>query len=92
MRDPETSLLKQHPQAEARGLLKPFALAQDREFWSHAQDGLAVLGATRLFRVFRLQSPGLSKVRLFEGSRDTLDEIVPTGAKTKPLAATIWLR
>src|SRR5690606_31632128 len=39
-------------------LLEPFrALADDRSFWDHTLDGLAVLGATGMFRVYRLQRP-----------------------------------
>lgn len=105
----EASLRQQYPAVEARPLLEPFeALGNEQEFWNHTLDGLAVLGGSNLFRVFRFQRPvaelavvadsfhtkplrrflqssdhyhvlGLSlrKVRLFEGSRDTLDEIDP---------------
>jgi hypothetical protein len=52
----ESSLQQQHPAAETRVLLEPFdALAQDHDFWNHTLDGLAVLGAPGVFRVFRLQ-------------------------------------
>lgn len=103
----EASLLQKFPDAEVRLLLKPFeALAQDRDFWNHTLDGLAVLSGASLFRVFQIQRPvaelavvadsfhtkplrrflhsvgryqvlGLSlhKIQLFEGNRDTLDEI-----------------
>jgi len=54
----ETSLRQQHASAAAEALVEPFeALAQDHEFWNHTQDGLAVLGAPGLFRVFLLQRP-----------------------------------
>ena len=54
----ETSLLQQHKADAVRDLLAPFeALAQDHDFWNHAQDGLAVLGAPGLLRVFSLQRP-----------------------------------
>jgi len=54
----EASLLQACPATEARLLLKPFdALANDHDFWSHTLDGLAVLGAPDLFRVFRLSRP-----------------------------------
>ena len=54
----ETSLLQQHQADAVRDLLAPFeALAQDHDFWSHTQDGLAVLGAPGLLRVFSLQRP-----------------------------------
>ncbi len=51
----EASLLQAYPTTEARSVLKPFeALAHDHAFWNHTFDGLAVLGAPDLFRVFRL--------------------------------------
>ena len=54
----ETSLLQQHKADAVRDLLAPFeALAQDHDFWNHTQDGLAVLGAPGLLRVFSLQRP-----------------------------------
>lgn len=54
----ETSLLQQHGADAVRDLLAPFeALAQDLGFWNHTQDGLAVLGAPGLLRVFSLQRP-----------------------------------
>ena len=54
----ETSLRQQHAAGAIKDLLEPFeALAQDRDFWNHTQDGLAVLGAPGLFRVFLLQRP-----------------------------------
>jgi len=54
----ETSL-PQHLGADAvKALLKPFnALAEKRDFWNHTLDGLAVLSAAGLFRVFLLQQP-----------------------------------
>ena len=54
----ETSLHQQHAAAIVKTLIEPFeAVAQDRDFWNHTQDGLAVLGASGLFRVFLLQRP-----------------------------------
>ena len=54
----EGSLLQRIPKDEVRSLLEPFlALANDREFWAHTLDGLAVLGANGLFRVYNLQRP-----------------------------------
>jgi hypothetical protein len=102
------SLRHAMPDEAAKPLLEPFeALAEDRGFWNHTQDGLAVLGAPGLFRVFVLQRPlaelaivadsfhtkplrrylqsagryqvlglSLNSVRLFEGDRNGLDEIV----------------
>ncbi|TVQ18641.1 MAG: hypothetical protein EA382_17535 [Spirochaetaceae bacterium] len=51
--------LRQHvSKDEIRPLLEPFlALADDREFWNHTRDGLAVLGAKDVFRVYNLQRP-----------------------------------
>ncbi|WP_210544778.1 hypothetical protein [Rhodoferax sp. PAMC 29310] len=54
----ETSLRQRHSAGAVQSLVEPFeALAQDHDFWNHTQDGLAVLGAPGLFRVFLLQSP-----------------------------------
>ncbi len=55
----ETSLRQQHAADAVKALLEPFeALAQDHDFWNHTLDGLAVLGAPGLFRVFLLQRHG----------------------------------
>jgi hypothetical protein len=54
----ESSLPKQLGSDAVKVLLKPFnALAEDHGFWNHTQDGLAVLCAPGLFRVFLLQQP-----------------------------------
>lgn len=54
----ETSLRLQHDVDAVKVCLAPFeSLAQDHSFWNHTQDGLAVLGAPGLFRVFLLQRP-----------------------------------
>ncbi|MGK2859262.1 MAG: hypothetical protein ACSLFQ_18835, partial [Thermoanaerobaculia bacterium] len=54
----EKSLLQQFSADEIRPLLKPFLeLADDREFWNHTLDGLAVLGANGIFRVYTLPRP-----------------------------------
>lgn len=54
----EESLRQKYPKREIKPLLQPFeALAEDRDFWNHTADGLAVLGAPGLFRVYRLQRP-----------------------------------
>lgn len=54
----EKSLLRQFRKEEIRPLLEPFlVLAADREFWKHTLDGLAVLGAKGMFRVYTLQRP-----------------------------------
>ena len=52
------SSLQRHAAADARRLLEPFeALGQNADFWSHTQNGLAVMGGKGLFRVFRLERP-----------------------------------
>jgi len=54
----EESLLERLPKQETRPLLEPFiALADDRDFWDHTLDGLAVLGAKGVFRVYKLHRP-----------------------------------
>jgi hypothetical protein len=54
----DEQLRRLHPAADAQALLAPFRkLADDHDFWNHAQDALAVLGAPGLFRVLRLQRP-----------------------------------
>src|SRR5665811_242811 len=54
----EESLLQKYPKREIQALLDPFlALAEDRDFWEHTLEGLAVLGARGMFRVYRLQRP-----------------------------------
>ena len=54
----EASLLQSHPAAETRLLLEPFEeLAQDRDFWAHTLDGLAVLGGAGQFHAYRLAQP-----------------------------------
>ena len=54
----EESLLQHYPSQAIQPLLEPFlALADDHDFWNHTFDGLAVLAAKDLFRVYRLQRP-----------------------------------
>lgn len=54
----EESLREKYPKREIKPLIAPFeALADDRSFWNHAADGLAILSAPGLFRVYRLQRP-----------------------------------
>lgn len=54
----EESLLQQFSKDEIQPLLEPFlALADDHEFWNNTLDGLAVLGAKDMFRVYNLQRP-----------------------------------
>lgn len=104
----QSSLLQQYDAKQTEALIEPFlALADDHDFWNQTRDGLAVLGARGLFRVYRLQRAvpelavvaesfhtkplhrlvqssqryqvlGLTRktVRLFEGDRDALDEVM----------------
>lgn len=54
----EQSLRQKYTTREVQPLLEPFeTLADDRDFWNHTLDGLAVIGAPGLFRVYRLQRP-----------------------------------
>jgi hypothetical protein len=54
----ENSLRQKYPAREVQPLLAPFrALADDHDFWNHTLDGLAVLCAASIFRVYRLQRP-----------------------------------
>jgi len=58
VREMEESLRQKYPAREIREILQPFeALAQDHAFWNHTADGLAVLSAPGLFRVYKLQRP-----------------------------------
>jgi len=51
----EQSLLQQYSASEAMVLLQPFVeLADNEEFWRHTLDGLAVLGATGMFKTIGL--------------------------------------
>ncbi|HNR14304.1 MAG TPA: hypothetical protein PLG17_06510 [Thermodesulfobacteriota bacterium] len=54
----EESLRIKYPRREIQPLLKPFHnLVNDPAFWRHTLDGLAVLRAPDLFRIYRLQRP-----------------------------------
>ncbi len=58
MRELEESLLQQFTKDETQQILKPFqVLAKNHDFWNHTLDGLAVLAARDLFRVYKLQRP-----------------------------------
>lgn len=104
----EATLLQKYTRSDIQPLLAPFlALADNRDFWNHTLNGLAVLGSRDFFRVYRLQRTvaeltivaehfhikplmrilqttdryhvlGFNRheIRLFEGNRDVLDEIV----------------
>ncbi len=103
----EESLAKTYTKREIEPLLKPFYdLADDHRFWNHTLDGLAVLGASDMFKTYRLQEDvrdiavvsdtfytkplvrifksseryqllAVSRkgVRLFEGTKVSLDEV-----------------
>ncbi len=52
----QASLLQQFDAKETAALLEPFhALAEDLTLWNQTRDGLAVLGARGVFRVYRVQ-------------------------------------
>jgi len=54
----ENSLRQKYPTREVQPLLEPFqALGDDHDFWNHTLDGLAVLGAPGMFRVYGFQRP-----------------------------------
>jgi len=52
----EDSLRQKYPNREVGTLLEPFRdLEGQFEFWNHTLDGLAVLGAPDLFRIYKVQ-------------------------------------
>ncbi|MGB4811271.1 MAG: hypothetical protein WBP13_02140 [Methylophilaceae bacterium] len=52
------SMRQKYPKREMASLLEPFeALADNKAFWNHTADGLAVLSAPGMFRAYRLQRP-----------------------------------
>lgn len=54
----EESLRQKYPKREVAPLMEAFhALADDKAFWNHTTDGLAVLAAPGMFRVYRLPRP-----------------------------------
>ena len=54
----DESLQQQFASDQIQTLLEPLlALAEDREFWNCTFDGLAVLRASDLFRIYKLQRP-----------------------------------
>lgn len=54
----EESLRQKYATRDVQPLLKPFqALAENSAFWNHTLDGLAVLGAGDVFRIYKLQRP-----------------------------------
>jgi release factor family 3 len=109
IRSMEESLREKYTNRQTQSLMQPFqVLVMEHDFWNHTLDGLAILGAADVFRVYRLQRPvpevvivadsfhikplmrilqsadryqvlGLNRreIKLYEGNRDTLDEIEP---------------
>lgn len=70
----EGSLLKEYPAADVKLLLKPFEdLVNDRDFWNHTLEGLAVLSGGSHFHTFRLPQPTAEQV------------VVANSFHTKPL-------
>ena len=58
VKEMEESLRQKYPKREVAPLLEQFhALADDAAFWNHTTDGLAVLAAPGMFRVYRLPRP-----------------------------------
>jgi len=54
----EATLLQKYTRSDIQPLLAPFlGQADNREFWNHTFNGLAVLGSKDFFRVYRLQNP-----------------------------------
>lgn len=58
IRELEQSLHQKYPVRDVRSLLQPFrTLVEDRDFWIYVLDGLAVLAAAGLFRIYKLHRP-----------------------------------
>ena len=54
----EESLRQKYSTRDVRPLLEPLQnLAEDHSFWNHSLDGLALLAAPGVFRIYRLQRP-----------------------------------
>lgn len=54
----QDSLEQRFPAEERQPLLQPFLeLADNRDFWDHTLDGLAILGGKDTFRIYKLQRP-----------------------------------
>jgi hypothetical protein len=54
----EDELRGRYSTGEVRALLEPLhALSDDRDFWNHALDGVAMLRAPGMLRVYKLQRP-----------------------------------
>jgi hypothetical protein len=56
LKELESSVHQKYPKRHTRPILEPLhALAGEHEFWNHTLDGLAVLAAPDLFRIYKLQ-------------------------------------
>lgn len=54
----ENSLKQKYPKKEIKSIMEPFyALAEDRIFWNHTYDGLAILSAEGECIIYNLQRP-----------------------------------
>jgi hypothetical protein len=66
------SLSSRYPAKESEKLLAPLMeLAANNEFWNHTSDGLAVLCAPGLFKVFHLQAPVVEELAIVANSFHT---------------------
>ncbi len=78
----DASLRRAYPGSEVKALLRPFEeLAGDRPFWEHTLDGLAVLAADGLFRVYLLRRsvPELAVAAASFHVKPLLRELQPVG-------------
>lgn len=58
LKELEKSLAQKHPAEEVKMLLEPYhVLAEDFDFWQHAEEGLAVLSTKDSFHVIGMQAP-----------------------------------
>lgn len=74
----EESIHRKYPTHEIRPLLEPFvALAEDLNFWKQSLDGLAILSARGMFRIYRLHGRVAELV------------VVADSFHTKPLMRTL---
>jgi hypothetical protein len=74
----ESALKRQYPDHKHDQLLEPILrLSEDAAFWTHTADGLAVLVAPDLFRIYKLQRPVPERM------------VVADSFHTKPLARMV---
>lgn len=75
LRDLRQQLISEHPDADHDTLLEPFEqLQEDEEFWTHQQNGLAVIGGADFFKVLRL--PQAVSTRTFICSHPYLTPLI----------------